>query len=61
MLEIRQLVVQFATEIRLCGFERTEGELNKLGHCVVHTPLPISSGSKGLSPYRIEVGGPLGL
>lgn len=34
MQEIRKLVVRFAVENRLWGYERIEGELGKLGHRV---------------------------
>jgi len=50
MLEIRQLVVRFATENRLWGYERIEGELGKLGHQVARTTVANILRENGLEP-----------
>ena len=50
MLEIRQLVVRFATENRLWGYERIEGELRKLGHRVARTTVANILREHGLEP-----------
>jgi len=48
--EIRQLVVRFASENRTWGYERIEGELNKLGHRVVRTTVANILREHGLEP-----------
>ena len=50
MLEIRRLVVLFATENRLWGYERIEGELRKLGHRVARTTVANILQENGIEP-----------
>jgi len=50
MQEIRQLVVHFATENRLWGYERIEGELGKLGHRVARTTVANIIRENGFEP-----------
>ncbi len=48
--EIRQLVLRFATENRAWGYERFDGELNKLGHRVARTTIANILRENGLEP-----------
>ena len=50
ILEIRKLVVRFALENRLWGYERIEGELGKLGHRVARTTVANILNENGLEP-----------
>lgn len=50
MLEIRKLVLRFATENRTWGYERIEGELCKLSHCVARTTVANILREHGLEP-----------
>jgi len=50
MQEIRKLVVRFALENRLWGYERIEGELGKLGHRVARTTVANILSENGLEP-----------
>jgi len=50
MLEIRNLVVRFALENRLWGYERIEGELGKLGHRVARTTVANILSENGIEP-----------
>lgn len=50
MLEIRELVLRFATENRAWGYERIEGELKKLGHRVARTTVANILSEHGIEP-----------
>lgn len=50
MLEIRMLVLRFATENRTWGYERIEGELGKLGHRVARSTVANILSENGLEP-----------
>jgi len=50
MQEIRKLVVRIATENRLWGYERIEGEISKLGHRVARTTVANILSENGLEP-----------
>jgi len=50
MLEIRKLVLRFATENRTWGYERIEGELGKLGHRVARSTVANILRKNGFEP-----------
>lgn len=50
MLEIRKLVLRFATENRTWGYERIEGELKKIDHRVARTTVANILREHGLEP-----------
>jgi HTH-like domain len=50
MQEIRELVLSFATENRVWGYERIEGELKKLGHRVARTTVANILCQHGIEP-----------
>jgi hypothetical protein len=59
--EIRNLVVRFASENRLWGYERIEGELGKLGLRVARTTVANILRESGLEPAPTDLNEPLGL